>query len=405
MDKSWMKMWRGTVEYIRGVEAFLSFAVSNSTTKELIVCPCKKCRFRYKLHRDEVYDHLIGLNGIVEGYTDWIWHGEKINNHDLHRGPMIEGSSSGPINKSRTLDHEGEMMHDMLNDAFQMHNSSVDDGGCEIGMEGEPVGEEQEDGDHDCAKKFYDLLKDANNPLHDNTKHSKLGAIVHLYNMKCMGGWSNTIFTSLLEFINQLLGTDKLFLPNSTYEAKKYMKDLGLGYEKIPACRDGCMIFWKETENLAACTVCGKSKWKDDIIGADGSSQTSKRRPVKVLRYFPLIPRLQRLFTSQHTASHMKWHAHARTKDGVLRHPADGEAWKSFDARHPDFASDPRNVRLGLASDGFNPFGNMSSSHSTWPVMLVPYNLPPWLCMKHPYFILSMIIRAQAHLVRRLIST
>jgi hypothetical protein len=34
----------------------------------------------------------------------------------------------------------------------------------------------------------------------------------------------------------------------------------------------------------------------------------------------------------------------------------------------------------------------MSSSHSTWPVMLVPYNLPPWLCMKHPYFMLSMII-------------
>ncbi|GLT54465.1 hypothetical protein SLA2020_276610 [Shorea laevis] len=158
-------------------------------------------------------------------------------------------------------------------------------------MEGE-VEEEQEDGDDDCAKKFYDLLKDADKPLHDNTKHSKLGAIVHLYNMKCMGGWSNTIFTSLFEFINQLLGTDRLFLPNNTYEAKKYMKDLGLGYEKILACRDGCMIFWKETKNLDACTVCKKSKWKDDIIGVDGSSQTSKRRPVKVLRWFPLILRL-----------------------------------------------------------------------------------------------------------------
>jgi len=34
----------------------------------------------------------------------------------------------------------------------------------------------------------------------------------------------------------------------------------------------------------------------------------------------------------------------------------------------------------------------MSTSHSTWPVMLVPYNLPPWMCMKQQYFILSMII-------------
>jgi hypothetical protein len=51
----------------------------------------------------------------------------------------------------------------------------------------------------------------------------------------------------------------------------------------------------------------------------------------------------------------------------VLRHSTDGEAWKVFDSRYPDFASNPQNVRLGLASYGFNPFGNMSSSHSTWP--------------------------------------
>jgi hypothetical protein len=95
---------------------------------------------------------------------------------------------------------------------------------------------------------------------------------------------------------------------------------------------------------------------------------------------------------SHHKSPHIKWHAQGRTKDGVLRHPTDGEAWKAFDSRYPDFASNPRNVRLGLASDDFNPFGNMSSSHSTWPVMLVPYNLPPWMCMKQLYFMLSLII-------------
>jgi len=75
-----------------------------------------------------------------------------------------------------------------------------------------------------------------------------------------------------------------------------------------------------------------------------------------------------------------------------LRHPADGEAWKDFDRRYPDFEKDSRNVRLGLASDGFNPFRNLSSKHSTWPVMLIPYNLPPWICMKQTSLILSMII-------------
>lgn len=75
-----------------------------------------------------------------------------------------------------------------------------------------------------------------------------------------------------------------------------------------------------------------------------------------------------------------------------MRHPADFESWKAFDKIHESFAQDPRNVRLGLASDGFNPFGNMSNGYSIWPVFLVPYNLPPWKCMKDPFFIMSMLI-------------
>ncbi|KAK7273497.1 hypothetical protein RIF29_14548 [Crotalaria pallida] len=92
------------------------------------------------------------------------------------------------------------------------------------------------------------------------------------------------------------------------------------------------------------------------------------------------------------TAEHMRWHALKSNKDGLITHPLDGEAWKAFDLMHPEFALDPRNVHLGLASDGFNPFGTLSSTYSIWPVFLTPYNLPPWMCMKHTPFILSMII-------------
>jgi hypothetical protein len=53
---------------------------------------------------------------------------------------------------------------------------------------------------------------------------------------------------------------------------------------------------------------------------------------------------------------------------------------------------DSRNVWPGLTVDGFNHFENMSTSHNTWPVMLVPYNLPPWMCMKQTSFILSLVI-------------
>lgn len=47
---------------------------------------------------------------------------------------------------------------------------------------------------------------------------------------------------------------------------------------------------------------------------------------------------------------------------------------------------------MGLAIDGFNPFGNMSLSYSMWPVVLTTYNLPLWLCMKLEYLILTLLI-------------
>ena len=59
---------------------------------------------------------------------------------------------------------------------------------------------------------------------------------------------------------------------------------------------------------------------------------------------------------------------------------------------YPELGAEPRNLQLGLASDGTNPFGNLSTSHGSWPVLLMIYNLPPWLCMKRKYMMLCMMI-------------
>ena len=47
--------------------------------------------------------------------------------------------------------------------------------------------------------------------------------------------------------------------------------------------------------------------------------------------------------------------------------PSDSEAWLKFNANHPEFASDTRNVRLGLCTDGFNPFGSLGKQYSYGP--------------------------------------
>ena len=59
---------------------------------------------------------------------------------------------------------------------------------------------------------------------------------------------------------------------------------------------------------------------------------------------------------SKHTAQYMRWHKNRDVVDGKLTHPANGDEWKQFDRAFPSFANEVRNVRLGLASDGFEPF-------------------------------------------------
>ena len=63
--------------------------------------------------------------------------------------------------------------------------------------------------------------------------------------------------------------------------------------------------------------------------------------------------------------SNMRWHKEGQVNDDVLRHPADSMAWKRLDEIHSWFALDYHNIKLGLTTDGFNPFGVISVSYST----------------------------------------
>ena len=91
-------------------------------------------------------------------------------------------------------------------------------------------------------------------------------------------------------------------------------------------------------------------------------------------------------------AKNLIWHANEQLVDGKLRHLADFPAWKLVDLKWPNFGSKPRNIYLALSADGINPHGDMSCKYSCWPILIVIYNLPPWLCMKRKFMMLSMLI-------------
>jgi hypothetical protein len=75
----------------------------------------------------------------------------------------------------------------------------------------------------------------------------------------------------------------------------------------------------------------------------------------------------------------------------MIRHPTDATQWQNIDSRNPEFAIDLKNIRITMSTDDMNPFMN-NITHSTWPIVLMILSLPPWLCNKRKYTMISGLI-------------
>ncbi|KAG8363818.1 hypothetical protein BUALT_Bualt19G0061800 [Buddleja alternifolia] len=293
MDKSWMRKPRSTKDYERGLNEVLDMAFGHVCLNGKIHCPCKFCKNAKWVNRDVAKDHLT-VDGFMKGYTNWVAHGED--------------STSGQVNFQ--INNEFNMIDDMqglVHDAFGIKDT-------DLNMEEEP---------NEQAKTFYKSLDDARQDLYPGCKQfSKLAFLIRLFHLKCTSKWSNKTFTMLLELLKEAFPDATQSLPKPYYEVHKH-------------------------ENDAFCHVCKASRYaqaENDSINEDDSSTKFKKIPAKVLRYFPLKPRLQRIFMSSKTSSFMRWHQDDRTKDGCMRHPSDSPLSHDFDRQHPDFSKYARNV-------------------------------------------------------------
>ncbi|XP_074337048.1 uncharacterized protein LOC141674227 [Apium graveolens] len=237
------------------------------------------------------------------------------------------------------------------------------------------------------AKSFYKMLDSATEPLYPNcTSFTTLSFMSKLLNFKHRHGCSNKGFDELLELIGSVFPEDHK-LPMRYYDVKKLVSGLSMGYKKIDACVNDCMLFYKENSEKTHCDICDEGRYKAQ------KDSMKTLIPKKILRYFPLTLRLQRLFMSEKTAKCMTWHHDRAAVEGQLSHPVDGDEWKQFNHRFPRFAKETRNVRIGLASDGFDPFRDAHArDYTVWPVIIVVYNLPPSMCTKAPYIFMPLLI-------------
>ena len=80
MDKSWIRIKnRKSVAYMNGIKDFVEHASNFVDSSGKVRCPCKKCMNMNFKRIGVLWVHLL-QNSFHEFYTEWIFHGETIQN-------------------------------------------------------------------------------------------------------------------------------------------------------------------------------------------------------------------------------------------------------------------------------------------------------------------------------------
>jgi len=376
--------------WIVGLDVFLNAAEATRSTNGLMCCPCRICRnVKQVKKRDTLHVHLTE-NGFMDSYNVWTKHGELgVLMGDDEEDDDNNIPDFAYLHEAGAFDDDDDPMEGV--DANVVEEEEAPDELGQVLLDAQKDSETARE-----SKKFEKMLEDHKTKLYPGCKPDlkKLGSTLEMLKWKATNGVSDKGFGELLQIVKNMLPEANV-LPSTTYQAKKIVCPLGLEVQKIHACPNDCILYrGAEYENLQACPVCGALRYKirrDDPGEVDGQP-AKKKIPAKVMWYFPVIPRLKRLFRSKENAKLMRWHKEDRKRDEMMRHLADGSQWRNIEREFPQFDEDVRNIRFGLSTDGMNPFGDMSSSHSTWPVTLCIFNLPPWLCMKRKFIMMPALI-------------
>jgi len=221
-DRSWM--YRDSpqglrrMDYCNGVQGFINFATSipRNFTDGGIKCPCRKCKNKKFLHQDVVTMHLL-TKGLMEDYLCWYAHGELF----VPNESMVErvvGSTSSSSNVHEVVNDNSNPYRNMVMDAMRMNEGNV--GKC-------PIVEEEPNAD---ATRFFDLLKDSDEPLWDScTNHNKLSVVDQVFTIKSHHELSEAGYDKIIEWTRRILHEGDR-LKENFYTTKFMMKPLGLGY-------------------------------------------------------------------------------------------------------------------------------------------------------------------------------
>ncbi len=134
-----------------------------------------------------------------------------------------------------------------------------------------------------------------------------------ILNLQSSYGVPNIHTDALLSLLKtKILPVDNT-LPTTYGEAKKILTEVGMEYNIIHCCRNGCCLFRNDLVDASHCPICEEARYRDDTIGL--------KIPKKVMRHFPIIPRLRHLYGQKKTCRNddLAFEKHIKGWDSLIR--------------------------------------------------------------------------------------
>ncbi|KAL0391235.1 UNVERIFIED_CONTAM: hypothetical protein Scaly_0480600 [Sesamum calycinum] len=213
-------------------------------------------------------------------YYNWTLHGEDIV-QDYYEAPSIPQV----LEESTSAGHEGVIIHSGV-----MNNVWIGRRECSYIYDGDGLYDYDESG---LADRFTTAVHAADQPLWDGCKQSQLGIVAELVDIKANGDY---------------------------YRTKKLVKDLSIPVEKIHACKNGCMLYWKGNVDLEYCKFCGDEEQCNVRLGlcTDGFAPHSQYGRtyscwLVIITLYNLFPGM--CMSSEYIFLTMLWHVGVRTYD------------------------------------------------------------------------------------------
>jgi hypothetical protein len=208
----WSRNERHSDDWVAKTKDFVDHVFFFSLTGT-VRCLCRRHENNIFLNKERVSLDLCQF-GFMLRYEVWEHHGEVVPNRN------VEGEENN--------DWAGDdAMHEMLDSLRPELNLTSDD----------PATPE--------VSRFFKLLKDSEEPLHEHTDVSILAFVTRLMAIKSKYFFSNNCYNEILKLLGDVLPKPNK-LPKDMYHSKTIIKGLGMDYEKIDVCKNNCMLFMKE---------------------------------------------------------------------------------------------------------------------------------------------------------------